>query len=175
MPAPRASSIAFSRAADAVGQRARVRRSPDRLQLGGQRSQPAQVLAGTIAAHRFHRWPRSRPGRRKPRRYARRSTSIPRRRPRPGSCADRRAGRAGGAVLGPLNRTRAITDDLERLSSAASIPVGFFPEPCARSALPPPRPSTATASCLTRSLARIPRSWAADWPDRIRHSFRPRQ
>ncbi len=41
----------LGRAADAVGQRAREPDDHlDRLQLGGQRSQPAQVLAGTIAA-----------------------------------------------------------------------------------------------------------------------------
>ncbi len=37
---------------------------------------------------------------------SRRSRSGPRRRPRPGSCAGSPAGRAGGAVLGPLNRPR---------------------------------------------------------------------
>ena len=41
------------------------------------------------------------------------------------------------------------------------MPDESFPEPCARSAFPPPRPSTAPASCLTKSLARRPRSWAA--------------
>ena len=62
-------------------------------------------------------------------------------RPRPGSRLQRtRAIRQ--PVVGTVTRS-APAYCCAQAASAASIPAGPLPEPCARSALPPPRPSTA--------------------------------
>ena len=86
-------------------------------------------------------------------------TSTPRRRPRPGSSDPGPVGHAvlrGAALTASSGRSLRVPLPVPRRCRAASLP-----EPCARSALPPPRPSTAAPICLTRSLARRPASWAA--------------
>ena len=82
-------------------------------------------------------------------------TSIPSLRPRPGSSIPGRSGRRFCTGMGgrqpPANSARTA-------ASAASIPAGLVPEPCAKSAFPPPRPPTAAATAPTRSPARTPPS-----------------
>ena len=98
-------------------------------------------------------------------------TSMPSRRPRPGSVSVGPAGPAGGSA--PVGHRVACGESIGRhavssgpasarsAANAASIPAAPFPEPCARSALPPPRPFTGAPKRLTRSLALRPMSCAA--------------
>ncbi len=137
MPAPQPVRLHLGPASRAVGSVRRADGHPDLAQLGSQRSRPAQVLPGTIAAHRFHQGGQDRVRIRcKPRRYARRPRRyrgvVPDR-----SCASW-AGRAGGAVLRPLNRPT-----LSRRSRSRTLERGVdtgLSRPCAGSA------ATATAA-----------------------------
>ena len=129
----------------------------DDLELVSQAGQPSQVPAAGVPPHGLHRCGQNSVG------VADRDTDAYRSDVHPEPAAAPRivvTGPVGLTVVG-AHRGQFRSSSVRTAASAESIPAGSLPDPCARSALPPPRPPTAAATVETRSLARTPASWAA--------------